>query len=247
MPARWRFSVLEARGAEPEIIYRDAQLLIVNKPPGLPTTAPTSSEPCLLHWVRGRFPDLRPHATSRLDSSVSGVVTLALTREANQCLLQARRAGTYERIYLGITLREVSGPSGEWSWPISIDPQSPKRRVAGPGRGEREARTRYELAARAPVASLLRLMPQTGRTHQLRVHAARAGVPLFGDHAYGGERRFVSSDGAVVTARRIMLHCVRVAFPLTGRGEWSRFEAPVPADMTRIWLALGGSPSDLRA
>jgi 23S rRNA-/tRNA-specific pseudouridylate synthase len=239
--------VPEAREAEPEIIYRDTQLLIVNKPPGLPTTAPTSSEPCLVHWVRQRFPNLRPHATSRLDSSVSGIVTFALTRKVNRCLLDARRAGTYERLYLGITLRELSGPRGEWSWPISVDPASAKRRVAGPGRGEREARTRYELAARAPDASLLRLMPLTGRTHQLRVHAARAGVPLFGDHTYGGERRLVSSDGAVVTARRIMLHCARVAFPPPGRGESLQFEAPVPGDMKRVWLALGGSPSDLRA
>lgn len=247
MRAPWRSWVPEARGAEPEIIHRDAHILVVNKPPGLPTTAPNRADPCLVRWVRERFPDLTPHATSRLDSSVSGIVTFALTPEANRGLLHARRAGTYERLYLGITLREVSGSSGEWSWPISVDPESPKRRVAGPGRGERDARTRYELAARTPVASLLRLMPKTGRTHQLRVHAARAGVPLFGDHAYGGERRFVSAEGAVVTARRVMLHCSRIAFPLRGRGEWMRFDAPVPGDMKQIWLALGGAPSDLRA
>ena len=103
------------------------------------------AEPCLAHWVRDRFPGLRAHATSRLDSPVSGLVTFALTREANRHLLEARRAGTYERVYLGITIRELPIDRGEWSWPISIDPRNPKRRVAGPGRGEREALTRYEV------------------------------------------------------------------------------------------------------
>jgi len=148
MPERWRNWVSDAENVGPEIIHHDEQLLIVHKPPGLPTTAPTPTEPCLTNWVRDRFPDLQAHATSRLDSQVSGLVTFALTRDANRHLLDARRAGTYERIYMGITIREVSVDEGEWSWPISIDPRNPKRRIAGPGRGQREALTRYEVAAR---------------------------------------------------------------------------------------------------
>lgn len=231
----------------PEIIYQDSELLIVHKPPGLPTTAPSVSQPCLVHWVRDRFPDLRPHATSRLDSQVSGLVTFALTRHANRRLIEARRARAYERVYLGITVAEVPLDAGEWSWPISIDPTNPKGRVAGPGRGEREALTRYEVAARTPSATLLRLMPATGRTHQLRVHAAKAGAPLFGDHSYQGDRRKVLPDGSVVTARRVMLHCARVSFPSEERCEQMQFTAPVRADMKKVWLALGGTLPDLQA
>jgi 23S rRNA-/tRNA-specific pseudouridylate synthase len=225
----------------PEIIHHDEHLLIVNKPPGLPTTAPGADEPCLVRWVRDRFPDLRPHATSRLDSQVSGLVTFALTGDANRRLLETRRAGTYERVYLGITVCQVPFDEGEWNWPISIDPSNPKNRWAGSGRGEREALTRYQVAARTPSATVLRLMPATGRTHQLRVHAAKAGVPLFGDHSYQGDRRKVLPDGSVVTARRVMLHCARVSFPQM------QFQAPVRPDMRRVWLALGGAPSDLQA
>ena len=244
--ARWRSSVPEGESAEPEIIHHDAHLLIVHKPPGLPTTAPHAEDPSLVQWVSKRFGHLRAHATSRLDSQVSGLVTFALTPEANRTLLDARRAGTYERVYLGITIDEVPVESGDWAWPISIDPSNPKLRVAAQGRGERVALTRYRVAARSPGATLLRLMPMTGRTHQLRVHAARSGSPLFGDHAYGGKRREVMPDGTVVTARRVMLHCARLSFPSPSGGAQLRFEVTARPDMQRIWIALGGSASDLQ-
>jgi 23S rRNA-/tRNA-specific pseudouridylate synthase len=222
----------------PEVIHRDRDLLVLFKPPGLATTAPSADQDCLVRWVGEAFPGLRAHPTSRLDSPVSGVVTFALNKGANQQLLQARRSGRYERLYVGLTLHRLDEPSGQWSWPISVDPGSKKRRQAGSGVGEREARTRYEVAARTPQASLLQMRPETGRTHQLRVHAAKAGAPLFGDHGYGGERRHALPNGTVITARRVMLHCARVGFPWNG--AMRRFEASVPDDMIRIWTALGG-------
>lgn len=231
---------------EPEIIYQDEHLLIIDKPPGLPTTAPKPTDLCLTHWAQSQLPHLSPHPTSRLDSPVSGVVTLALTRTANRRLLDARRAGAYERTYLGITAGAPTATEGEWDWPISIDPRNPTLRVAEDGRGRRDARTRYEVVARTPYGTLLRLAPSTGRTHQLRVHAAKAGLPLFGDHAYRGPRRRTLSDGSVVTARRVMLHCLRVSFPWQS-GEHLRFEAPVPADMKQVWVSLGGAASDFGA
>lgn len=228
---------------EPELIHRDNELLVVNKPPGLPTTAPSSDEASLVRWVEERFPHLRAHPTSRLDSPVSGLVTFALTKAANRRLLDARRAGTYARLYLGITLRVPEPVAGVWSWPISLDPKSPKHRRAGSGAGMRDARTGYEVGAQAAHGTLLRFVPETGRTHQLRVHASEAGVPLFGDRAYEGERRCVLRDGSVVTARRVMLHCRRIELP--GPSGRLRFDATVPDDMEKVWLDLGGNLEDL--
>jgi len=222
----------------PEVIHRDRDLLVVFKPSGLATTASSPEDDCLVRWVAEAFPGLQAHPSSRLDSPVSGIVTFVLNKMANRRLLQARRSGRYERLYLGLTLHRLDEASGVWSWPISVDPRSKKLRRAGSGVGEREARTRYEVVAVTPHASLLRLRPETGRTHQLRVHASKAGVPLFGDHAYGGERRHALPNGAVVTARRVMLHCASVGFPW--ENEMRRFEAPVPDDMIRIWTELGG-------
>ena len=231
---------------EPEVIHRDSELLVVHKPPGIPTTSPDADAPSLIRWVSSRFPSLGLHATSRLDSQVSGLVTFTLTREANHRLLEARRTGTYERVYLGVTAAQVAVDAGDWRWPISIDPSNPKLRKAGAGRGERAATTQYHVAARTEHAALLHLMPATGRTHQLRVHAARAGAPLFGDHAYGGLRRLSLENGTVVTARRVMLHCAKVRFPSPSSPGTLTFEAPARPDMVHVWEALGGSAPQLQ-
>ena len=221
----------------PRVVHQDRDLLIVYKPPGLSTTAPSRNDPSLVRWVEEQLPGLRAHPTSRLDSPVSGLVTFALNKGANQRLLEARREGTYERLYLGVTLHEPEDRAGAWDWPISIDPRNAKLRVAGQGRGERAARTRYEVGARRAHGTLLHLWPETGRTHQLRVHAAHAGVPLFGDHAYGGERRMALPSGSVVTARRVMLHCARICFPWDGQER--PFEAEPADDFAQVWRALG--------
>ena len=211
----------------------------MEKPSGMATTAASPDARCLVRWVEEQYPELRAHPTSRLDSPVSGLVTFALTKRANERLLAARRAGSYERLYLGVTLHALEPSRGRWSWPISIDPRNGKLRVAGPGRGEREARTDYEVVERSPYASVLHLRPRTGRTHQLRVHSAKAGAPLFGDHAYGGERRLTLDDGTVVTPRRVMLHCHRVAFP------WGDtrlvFESPLDEGFRSIMQAVSGA------
>lgn len=213
---------------------------MVGKPAGVATTAASNEAWCLVRWVKERYPELRAHPTSRLDSPVSGLVTFALNKRANQRLLEARRAGGYERRYVGVSLHTVEPREGEWTWPISVDPSNAKLRIAGPGRGERDAHTDYRVVEQTTAGSVLDLRPRTGRTHQLRVHAAKAGAPLFGDHAYGGERRLTLLDGRVLTARRVMLHCHRVSFPW-GRGR-REFEAPLPDDLRAVMRVVSEAP-----
>ncbi len=94
--------------------------------------------------------------------------------------------------------------------------------------------------------TLLALEPQTGRTHQLRVHAAAAGAALLGDVRYGGEKRVTLADGRVVTGRRVMLHCERLVLPDVVRGEGTlTLTSPVPADFRQVFLALGGDEGAL--
>lgn len=224
------------------VLFRDAELFVVDKPPGIATTSPDGKR-CLAELAaRMNRGAPRVHPTSRLDRDVTGVVIFARTDRAIEALGRARTEGRYRRRYAALLGGTLAGDEGRWEWPIAIDPRDPTLRVAlePGGRGERvqEARTRFEVLARASVATRAWLHPETGRTHQLRVHAARAGHALIGDVAYGGLKRVVLPDGRVVTAKRPMLHCARVEVPHPVSGEALVIEAPIPADLESTWAAF---------
>jgi len=230
--------------ADLEVLHRDDDFVVVIKPAFLPTTGP-GPEDTLVARVRALDPDAeKHHPSSRLDAEVTGVVTFARTSAAIQHLLAARRAGDYHRIYLGIAPRAPAPRDGEWHAAIGVDARDPRKRTVAADDDEdaRESATRYRTLAELAHAALLALEPQTGRTHQLRVHAAHAGCALLGDRPYGGPTRIVLSDGSVVTPRRVMLHCTRVTIPNPRGGPALSFEARPPADMQRLWESLGGGP-----
>jgi 23S rRNA-/tRNA-specific pseudouridylate synthase len=243
----------EARGSQaaatPRILHRDSDLLVIDKPPGLATTS-TDGGPCLARWAAQQDPRApRLHASSRLDAEVTGVVTFARTTRAIEQLLAAREAGQYERFYLGLASAPTRPAEGEWTWAIDHAPKDPRRRVAVLPPAERglAAVSRYRVLQELPTAALVLLMPQTGRTHQLRVHAAAAGSPLVGDRHYGGPMTRVLPDGRVLRASRAMLHCARVSLPdVASPGhEPLVIDAPVPADFCSLWRALGGDEAAL--
>jgi len=230
------------------LVHRDDELLVLYKPPGLPTTAPDRGES--LAQLAPSFDPRAPrlHPSSRLDAEASGLVTFARTRRATKALLEARRKGRYGRLYLALGIGVPQPHEGRWDDAIGIDPADARRRVVGTTAGARRvqhAETRYATGASAAGASVMWLRPATGRTHQLRVHAAAAGVPLLGDVTYGGPRRVVRDDGRVVTPRRTMLHCAALSLPdVAGSGTLPLLE-PAPPDLARIWEQLGGEAGDL--
>jgi 23S rRNA-/tRNA-specific pseudouridylate synthase len=227
----------------PTILQRAGDLVAVDKPAGVPTIADhAGAAHALVAVVAGALgmPAERVHPTSRLDRDVSGVVILALTREAAARLMRARAEGAYVRRYFAIAARAPEPERGAWDAPIGVG-RDPRLRAVG-GRDAVAARTAYEVCARAPGgAAMLALAPVTGRTHQIRVHAAHAGAPLLGDAAYGGPTRVTLASGRVIEPRRIALHAARVTVP-DGDGAPLVFEAPVPPVLADLWSALGGEP-----
>jgi 23S rRNA-/tRNA-specific pseudouridylate synthase len=199
------------------IVHRDAHYIAVAKPSGIATTAPDGGPSlfALMRELDPRAPQLHP--LSRLDTQVTGLVVFARTAAANALVLEARRAGRVRRRYVGLSRRAPEPAEGDWRAAIGIDPRDPKRRRALPegatGPGVKDAHTRYRVRALTEALVALDLWPQTGRTHQLRVHASHAGVPLLGDVAYGGERRIVLANGRILSAGRVMLHCAEVSMP----------------------------------
>ena len=236
---------------KPSVLFHDEHLLVVCKPAGLPTTAP-NDEPSLTEWARTadpRAPHLHP--TSRLDAEVTGIVTFARTRRGNKSLLLARRQGNYRRHYLGIAQTPPQPAAGLWSGDIGIDVTDRRRRRvserANDVLGVRAASTSYCVTARAAGCALVVMAPHTGRTHQLRVHAAHAGAPLLGDRRYGGSRRTVMADGRVVNAGRVMLHCARLNIPAIDRDAILDLRAEPSQDFVETWCGLGGDAADLVA
>jgi RluA family pseudouridine synthase len=236
---------VSATVAEVTVLHRDALFLVLNKPSGLATTSPAAASPTLVEAARALDPQApRLHPSSRLDAEVSGVVIFARTREATEHLLAARRDGTYQRAYVALAAVAPEPRQGQWRAAIGIDPRDRRKRtaVADAAAGARASCTHYRTLSQQKACALLWLEPQTGRTHQLRVHAAHAGVPLLGDRHYGGAMRVVLADGRVLSVRRTMLHCMRVRVPDPRGGDALCFEAPPPSEFAALWAALGGGP-----
>ena len=235
-------------GADVHVLADAGDVIAVDKPAGIPTIADHGGAAHALVALVARRLGLdasRLHPTSRLDRDVSGVVIFARTPAAAERLRIARDAGAYARRYVAIAASEPDAASGRWDAPVGRAAGNPRLRAVG-GRDAVPAVTWFAVCGRAPGgvpggATLLAVAPVTGRTHQIRVHAAHAGSPLIGDRVYGGPARLVLPSGRVHEPGRIALHALRVTVP-QAEGPPLVALAPVPAALRDLWSALGGTP-----
>ena len=195
------------------VIWERDGLLACAKPAGMPTVPDhLGASHALVALAAARTgrsaSDLL--VTSRLDREVSGVVIFATSSEAEARLKRAREQGRYQRRYVAIA---VDGAPGSGTWDVPIGRGKDARHRAADGPDAKAAGTRWTTVARAGGFALLAVEPQTGRTHQIRVHASHAGAPLLGDRDYGGPTRATLAGGRVVSLARIALHAARVTVP----------------------------------
>jgi 23S rRNA-/tRNA-specific pseudouridylate synthase len=226
-------------------LWERAGVIAVDKPPDMATVADHrgatgSLESEIARMLRRKTPLT---ATSRLDVGVSGVVLLAADDDARRQLAKAREEGRYRRHYVAVASRAPAPEHGVWNAPIGRARNPRLRQVDGASAVHAE--TSYALAATTERGALLAVEPQTGRTHQIRVHTAHAGCPLWGDEPYGGPTRFTAPTGAVADVTRIALHAAWVEVPLAG--GVTRIEAPIPADFSAVWTLCGGDLSAFAA
>jgi 23S rRNA pseudouridine1911/1915/1917 synthase len=225
------------------VVYEDANVLVVDKPPGL-VVHPGAGEGggTLVNGLLARHPTLagvgeahRPGMVHRLDRDTSGLLVVALTPTAYTALVAALGDRRVERRYTALVWGVPEAPRGVIDAPIGRSPRQPTRQAVVAG--GRPARTRYEVRGRYDRPTTLTLLGcelETGRTHQIRVHLASIGHPVVGDRDYGGVRE-------ALPVPRLFLHAEHLAFdhPVTGRPL--AFDAPLPPDLAAVLASLGRS------
>lgn len=210
-----------------DIRYEDAFFLVVNKPAPLAVHASSFApeEPTLASGLAHYLgPDLIFHPVNRLDRGTTGLMVVAKNRFSHNALRRLLHTSDFRREYRGITIGIPDPPSGIVDLPIGRAENSAiKRCIRSDGA---PAATIYETLSVTQRFALLRLLPRTGRTHQLRLHMSAIGHPLAGDWLYGTEDRCLIARPA--------LHAwgITLRHPVTGK--FLSFYADLPADMERL-------------
>lgn len=215
-----------------EIVFENADLLIVNKPAGMVVhPSPGHNHGTLVHAALGRIPDLagvggeeRPGIVHRLDKETSGLIVIAKNERAHRWLQEQFKSRRVEKTYLALVDGHPPTPSGRVEAPIGRSASHRKLMAVVPPEKGREAVTDYRTLERFPAHTLLEVHPLTGRTHQIRVHLAFLGCPVTGDTVYGRRK-------STVELGRHFLHAHRLKIALPGEESARLFEAGLPDEL----------------
>jgi 23S rRNA pseudouridine1911/1915/1917 synthase len=225
-----------------KVLYEDPYLLVIDKPAGL-TVHPGSGEKSgtMANALAYHFGELsrvqgpmRPGIVHRLDKDTSGVILVAKDDQTHHGLATQFRNRTVRKTYLAVVRGVVELDADLVSAPIGVHKRIPTRMSVRFDIG-RPSETFYEVAERFPRHTLVRCMPKTGRTHQIRIHMEYVGHPLVQDKLYGG-----TEPALLAFCRRQALHAFRIAFRHPQTGEEMAFEAPLHEDMAALVEHLRG-------
>lgn len=230
-----RIDIAREPGFDLPILFEDAHLAAIDKPAGLAVHgAPDDRGPSVAAWWLARLGEAvqsfdvdRPGIVHRLDKETSGVLLLAKTPEAQVALSRAFEQRAARKTYLAVV--EGAPPQAEAVIEAAIDRDPRERtRMAVTSRG-RPARTAYRVIASDGRRSVLEVHPETGRTHQIRVHLAAIGVPVAQDAVYG----------TGMPGNRQLLHALFLEIPHP-TGGWLRVGAAAPGDLLEAIRAIAG-------
>ncbi|MFQ6014437.1 MAG: RluA family pseudouridine synthase [Anaerolineae bacterium] len=220
-----------------DIAYEDGDLIVVNKPAGVVVHPGRGhGRGTLLNALLAHCPELaqlvgdRPGIIHRLDKDTSGLIIVAKNEAAQRDLQRQFKSREVKKVYLALLEGRLEPERGIVEAPIGRHPRQ-RRRMAVVIRGGREARTEYVVLEYLGEFTLVQVLPETGRTHQVRVHFSSLGHPLVGDPVYGFRR---SSLGL----RRQFLHAQTLGFRLPGSGSYIELTAPLPQDLEQVLVEL---------
>lgn len=221
------------------IVFEDNDLMVVDKPAGL-TVHPALGHPSgtlanaiLAHL--GSTPEggewWRPGIVHRLDKDTSGLIIVAKNASAHANVSEQFKSRSVVKKYLTLVKGRIQPEEGVIEAAIGRDTRDRKKMaVVVNGRG-REAKTNYRVIEYIGDHSLLEIKPETGRTHQIRVHLAAIGYPVIGDPVYGIKSPHLA---------RQFLHAARLGFRLPSSGKYVEFESELPEDLRNELTFIGG-------
>jgi 23S rRNA pseudouridine1911/1915/1917 synthase len=224
-----------------EIVYEDADLMVIDKPAGLVThPAPGHSGPTLAEALSGRAaggadPE-RAGIVHRLDRDTSGLIVVTKTEEAHKALSKALKARQVTREYLALVAGRVETESGTIDAPLGRD-RARRTVVSTRSDRPRHAVTHFETIERLAATTLLRVRLETGRTHQIRAHLAAIGHPVCGDPQYGGR-----ACGKELGLERQFLHAEKLMFSHPRTGASLVCESKPPVELCRALDAARREP-----
>ena len=230
-----------------EILHQDADVVVVNKPPGMVVhPAAGHASGTLVNALLHHIPDLsgiggevRPGLVHRLDRGTSGVMVVAKNDAAHQELSRQFHDREVEKEYIALVWGVVQA-GRRIDAAIGRDPVH-RQKMSARSRHAREAVTRITRAFHMPGLTLCQVAIHTGRTHQIRVHLSAIGHPIVGDSLYGGVHRRVPGDIRAVThLQRPFLHAARLVFTHPRDGRRMEFTVDLPADLQDVLDALPG-------
>lgn len=231
-PAEWMRNDIAAENIPLDIFYEDDDIAVIKKPVGL-TVHPAAGakggtlvNALVYHFnelsdVNG---DIRPGIIHRLDRDTSGLIIIAKTNLAHARLGKQFEKHTVVKRYVALVQGKVQYDQGVIDQPIKRHVKyHDQRQIAREGETGKEAVTLYEVLKRNPSTTLLALYPQTGRTHQLRVHMKHLGHPILGDDKYGRKESF----------SRLALHAQAISFIHPVTKQLIEFSTPIPAEFLK--------------
>jgi 23S rRNA pseudouridine1911/1915/1917 synthase len=235
----------EAEDLPLQVLYEDADVVVVDKPAGMVVHAGAGNHQgtlvnALLHHFESLSSvggDLRPGIVHRLDRDTSGVLVVARTDRAHRALAEQFQTREVEKVYLALVHGQMETIEGHVSRPISRDPVRRTRMTARFDAG-RNAYTEFKVRERFEFFNYLEVRIGTGRTHQIRVHLSFLKHPVVGDSLYGAPKLIPGYP----PLSRFFLHAHRLRFKSPSTGEWIAVESPLAPDLEE-YLALVRSKS----
>ena len=198
-----------------EIVYEDDALVVVNKPAGMLSVPGKLDVDSVYQRMKRRYPEATgPMIVHRLDMATSGLLLIAKTKEAHQNLQAQFKNRIVQKRYVALLSEVLAEEEGKILLPLRPDPEDRPRQVVDRIHGK-TAITHYQVIGREKEGTRVFFYPQTGRTHQLRVHAAHPSglnAPIIGDELYGKK------------AERLYLHAEYIAFHHPISGQWIEVE-----------------------